>query len=850
MLCRHTHILLTLLQLWSSRLAPLVRAQQQTFFPAAVPLAVRTPTFNCWLDMHNGTAPMAAWPKFWNGQHTLGWAGYIKVDGAVFHWLGDLGPNASTWLATQVTPTRTIFTVKAGPMELNVTFLSPVEPSNWVRQSFPFSYVYIDGKATDGQPHSIQLYSDISAEWVSNSLETGIRWNTSQTAHTMYHQVNSTAPTSVFNDVAEDSVAYYAMSSRLREQFAAPGAGFTLTSNLTGQAGNVQARNGSFPAFAHAVNLGTTDTISTVAWAVGVIRDPIVTFEGVQRKAYYWSQYATIGDAIDDFMVDFPAARTRAIAFDHKILQDAAAVSQDYVDLVSLGTRQAMAGIEITLTTLPDGSFNLSDVKAFMKDVGNSGRVNPTEAIYAALPAFMYLNASITGALLEPLLAYQSSTSYKNSYAAPDLGLQAEGVTCCIVILPTLLGNMLILVLAHARSTGDGSLIGRYYNLLKQWADYLGTNALIPGSQYHARDTSLAQTQGNFTNLALKGIIAIQAMSEISQIMGQTADAQKYGTSAKSCIQSWTNMTSVSGRLRWTYGGTTSGLMYNLLADKLLQLNFVPSSVRVNTLPHLSGATYIVPTFGFPLSDDSNSNARSDWTLFSAAASPDIITRNLLISTVRKYASSNFTGGTFPTVYNVQTGLGPGAGVSPNGFASPAQGAMFSVLALNVTHKTVVVPSPAVSSSSSSGGGASRGAIVGAIVGGLAVLLLVSGVAIFLRRRNKRRDVKLEAPRPYQEDPPNMAPPVGELLSDSPLVSPSRATGAYISSLVSPKARLMSSGRRAPAPVSPPSPQPGRGSSLSRATEDLRSEMGRLRQEVEQLRAAQDVPQDAPPGYY
>jgi hypothetical protein len=72
-------------------------------------------------------------------------------------------------------------------------------------------------------------------------------------------------------------------------------------------------------------------------------------------------------------MVDFPAARTRAIAFDQKILQDAAAVSQDYADLVSLGTRQAMAGIKITLTTLPDGSFNLSDVRAFMKDVGNSG---------------------------------------------------------------------------------------------------------------------------------------------------------------------------------------------------------------------------------------------------------------------------------------------------------------------------------------------------------------------------------------------------------------------------------------------------------------------------------------------
>jgi hypothetical protein len=49
--------------------------------------------------------------------------------------------------------------------------------------------------------------------------------------------------------------------------------------------------------------------------------------------------------------------------------------------------------------------------------------VSPTEAIYAALPAFMYLNASITGVLLEPLLEYQSSSGYTNSYAAPDLGV-------------------------------------------------------------------------------------------------------------------------------------------------------------------------------------------------------------------------------------------------------------------------------------------------------------------------------------------------------------------------------------------------------------------------------------------
>jgi hypothetical protein len=64
----------------------------------------------------------------------LGWAGYIKVDGSTFHWLGSPVPgNASTWISTEITPTRTILTLEAGPMQLNVTFLSPVEVRRFLR---------------------------------------------------------------------------------------------------------------------------------------------------------------------------------------------------------------------------------------------------------------------------------------------------------------------------------------------------------------------------------------------------------------------------------------------------------------------------------------------------------------------------------------------------------------------------------------------------------------------------------------------------------------------------------------------------------------------------------------------
>ena len=42
------------------------------------------------------------------------------------------------------------------------------------------------------------------------------------------------------------------------------------------------------------------------------------------------------------------------------------------------------------------------------------------------------------------------------------------------------------------------------------------------------------ESPGNLTNLALKGIIAIQAMSEISRATGNSEDAQAYQVS--SCL--------------------------------------------------------------------------------------------------------------------------------------------------------------------------------------------------------------------------------------------------------------------------------------------------------------------------
>lgn len=55
------------------------------------------------------------------------------MDGTAYEWLGDESEsnlNLTKLVALTITPTRTIYTMQAGPMGLNITFLTPIEVSS------------------------------------------------------------------------------------------------------------------------------------------------------------------------------------------------------------------------------------------------------------------------------------------------------------------------------------------------------------------------------------------------------------------------------------------------------------------------------------------------------------------------------------------------------------------------------------------------------------------------------------------------------------------------------------------------------------------------------------------------
>ncbi|CCM05442.1 uncharacterized protein FIBRA_07661 [Fibroporia radiculosa] len=368
----------------------------------------------------------------------LGWTGHIRVDDETYRWLGDDNyASAGNLISIEVTPTRTIYNVQAGLMDVTITFLSPIEPSDWVRQSIPFSYLAVNASSNDGQAHSVQLYSDISAEWLSGNRTAIVNWSTTLTDQIIYHEIELTSPTPFeeLQNQANDGVAYYSMTmgpdvtyqtgedTTLRNQFQQQG---SLQDTMDTDFRAIGPTD--WPVFAMSVDLGSIQaTQSSIVWAIGYVRDPSIKYttssgQTQLRSPYYRTQYSSVQDIISEFLSDYSNAETRAEDLDNQLMQASSSISNEYSQVVSLAARQTFGSMDITVANGTDGNWNTSDVMIFMKNMGIDGRVNPVEIMYASFPLFLYLNASFGKPLLAPLFEYQDSPQTALPYAISDLG--------------------------------------------------------------------------------------------------------------------------------------------------------------------------------------------------------------------------------------------------------------------------------------------------------------------------------------------------------------------------------------------------------------------------------------------
>jgi hypothetical protein len=679
---------------------------------------------------------------------------------------------------------------KHNPLEINLSFYSPITPTSTIRQSIPASYIiiYVQGD------FDLDVYIDVNGEWVSGDMQSEIVWEFSTTGghdgseapalktwrirksmEANFTEINDRAEWGTLHFTGPADVQYESGSSALlRRQFSRTG---TLKNVVDYDFRGIMQDEPVF-AFSKSFKLGPSAADSNshdnVLFTIAQTQDVVVQYastQGLTAMKPLWASYFETADSLISFHYhDFNAANKLASNYSEQLAKGALKLGSEYYnDIVALSARQVLGALSFAGTP--------SNPLLFLKEISSNGDIQTVDVIFPAFPFFLYTSPRWLAYLLEPNIEYQLSGQYPNAYSLHDLGTfpnatgHPDGRDEYMPVEEC--GNMLIMGLAMVNSlrteastshrlgprealsytenagrrpfigkttptvedTNSFSLlvdsegidtpwsglsksererdakqwVGRSYKLWKKWTGYLVREALIPNKQLSTDD--FAGKLANQTNLALKGIIGIKAMSEIAGALGRTEDVEYYRNISDVYIRKWEeyglSRDGTHFKLAYTWYGSWS-ILYNLFADSILcfHLPLSPWSDRGQNpqggpqkplkdngiLEKASGTVFVKKEiyrmqsnwyhnvrqkYGLPL-DSRHLYTKSDWELFAAAVSSKKV-REEIVQSVALWINETATDLPMTDLYDTE---GDGGFTKSRFHARPVVGGHFSFLAL------------------------------------------------------------------------------------------------------------------------------------------------------------------------
>lgn len=596
--------------------------------------------------------------------------------------------------------------------KVTVSFLSAITPSSTLRQSLPAGYftIIVEGST------KVNVYSDVNGEWVSGNPDSKIHWDLGDVAQPSTRSSSKSWQVSrdeqqLFTETRDRSewgtlyftgpaLAYHQAGSAtsLRQRFAETG-------QLSGDVSKSFRRiNENEPAFAFSMPLNPSSGtgVATAQFTIALVQDPVVQFaaaRGLTLMRPLWSSFIPDPSEMVRFhYADFHAASKLSTNYSRQLTIDAQATgSPGYEDIVALSARQVMGATQFSGTS--------ESPILFLKEISSNGNFQTVDVIFPSFPFFLYTNPRWLAYLLEPLIEHQLSGQYPNNYSMHDLGTHFPNATGHMngedEYMPVEeCGNMLIMglsivnamrsgagfrwsephreanpltedsargdlisltvdaegldiVLLQSSNSATRKWVKRAYGMWKQWAGYLVKESLIPRTQLCTDD--FAGRLANQTNLALKGIIAIRAMSVLSDIVDEHDDAETYRNISDSYLTQWQKLglsrDHTHAKLAYNWFGSWTTL-YNLFTDALLCFHQSSSghsqdhtrSFVPDTIYKMQSEWYsvVMQRYGLPL-DSRHLYSKSDWEFFAAAVASKK-TRAKIVESTARWINETTTG--------------------------------------------------------------------------------------------------------------------------------------------------------------------------------------------------------------
>ncbi|KAF1999755.1 glutaminase A [Amniculicola lignicola CBS 123094] len=642
----------------------------------------------------------------------------------------------------------------------------------YVEGSFDVNiYIDVNGQWVSGKRDSVIEWG-LTEQEAAGSVKALKTWKVKRQTEQLLTEERDQAEWGQLHFTGPDTVRHESgTSALLRQRFARTG---TLQNADDGQFRQIMDEEPVF-AFAKEFKLekksSTTSSKSTsdsVLFTITHIQDPVTQYASARGLTFMrplWKSWFLADDSLVQFHYgDFENANVLAGNYSEQLRIDAyTSGSSNYVDIVALSARQAMGATSFSGT--PDNPL------LFLKEISSNGNTQTVDVIFPAFPFFLYTNPRWAAYILEPLLEHQLSGQYPNNYSMHDLGSHFPNLTGHAdgrdEYMPVEeCGDMLIMGLAlinsmtyntDAESQSIWSTVGdrsdyttqdekpftlknlgmhegiqyiddtwgggakgvnqakqwleKSYDLWKKWTGYLVEYSLEPHNQLCTDD--FAGWLALQTNLALKGIIGIKAMSEMSDLLDRTGDAKDFRNISDTYIEKWQELgisrDGSHAKLAYDWYGSWTTL-YSLYADAVLC--FHPSITNASTTPNLAHTnpqqqpltpskshsrtpitkdfipshiykiqsnwySAVMQKYGLPL-DSRHLYTKSDWE-FEAAAVASKKVRSEILDRVAMWLNETSTDRPFTDLYETE---GSGGFPGPWFFARPVVGGHFAFLTL------------------------------------------------------------------------------------------------------------------------------------------------------------------------
>lgn len=588
-----------------------------------------TSTGETWLQGEEAALPVLARLALKEGRNVLAahchnTSGGAYIDFGLYENMVQEGSNVINAVQkdVDVMATSSYYTFECGPVDLEVVFTAPMLIDDLDLISTPINYISYKVKSRDGAKHDVQFYFGTTPQLTVNEMS---------------------QPT-LSNFVTEEGVRYIKSGSEAQPVLGRAGDviaidwGYLYIPEVNGKlsisdeltAENTFATTGKLPASATSTvrstnhsnmptlmfmnDLGSVDEAMSYMM-VGYDEVYDIQYMRQNYKAYYARNGKTIFQAFNEFRDNYDTLMERCRALDKRIYDDGeAAGDAKYAEQLSGLYRHVMAAHKLF-------EDNTGKALYFSKENRSNGCVNTVDLTYPESPLYLLYNPELQKGMVLSILDYALSDARKDkNCAAHDLGTypHANGQVYGDTMPLEESANIVILVNAISRITGDWEWARPYRTTLRSWASYCHTEGQNPGNQLCTDDFKGPSEQN--TNLSVKAILAVAAYAEIAEHIGGSArDPELFRTWAKNMALIWEGEARDGDHYRMMFnrGGTWS-MKYNMLWDKMWGLQLFPEEVMEREFNFYNGK---MKRYGLPL-DNRDNQTKSDWMMWIAAMTP------------------------------------------------------------------------------------------------------------------------------------------------------------------------------------------------------------------------------------